>query len=246
MSKTTVAPTPAPAPAPAVRVSGLRRSYGSTVVLDNLDLTVADGEFVCLLGRSGCGKTTLLRTLAGLDKADVGVVDVPDRVAVVFQEPRLLPWKRVGFNVRYGLPNNRESAARAQAALAEVGLDTHADAWPKSLSGGQAQRVALARALVREPQLLLLDEPFASLDALTRITMQGLIRDLAERHGAAAVLVTHDVDEAILLGHRVLVMDGGAFTYEVDTSEAGRSHRGSTPYEALRRDLLKHLGVEET
>ncbi|WP_396230937.1 ABC transporter ATP-binding protein [Frankia sp. EI5c] len=245
MSKPASTAEPAPTAAPAVRVAGLRRSYGSTVVLDNLDLTVADGEFVCLLGRSGCGKTTLLRTLAGLDKADRGTVDVPERVAVVFQEPRLLPWKRVGFNVRYGLPHNRESVARAQAALAEVGLDKHADAWPKSLSGGQAQRVALARALVREPQLLLLDEPFASLDALTRITMQGLIRDLAERHGAAAVLVTHDVDEAILLGHRVLVMEGGAFTHEVDTSEAGRSHRGSAPYEALRRDLLKHLGVEE-
>ncbi|WP_026239275.1 ABC transporter ATP-binding protein [Parafrankia discariae] len=233
------------APAP-VRVTGLRRAYGPTVVLDNLDLTVADGEFVCLLGRSGCGKTTLLRTLAGLDRADHGVVQVPERVAVVFQEPRLLPWKRVGFNVRYGLPPTRESAARARAALTEVGLEGHAGAWPKSLSGGQAQRVALARALVREPRLLLLDEPFASLDALTRITMQGLIRDLAERHRAAAVLVTHDVDEAILLGHRVLVMDGGAFTHEVDTSATTRSRRGGDDYETLRRDLLKHLGVEES
>ncbi|WP_131792641.1 ABC transporter ATP-binding protein, partial [Candidatus Protofrankia datiscae] len=196
-----------------VRVRGLRRAYQDKVVIDGLDVDIAAGEFVALLGKSGCGKTTLLRTLAGLDQPDAGTVDVPAQRAVVFQEHRLLPWERVWRNVAIGLPRG-EGQQKAAAALAEVGLSSHLEAWPITLSGGEAQRVALARALVREPKLLLLDEPFAALDALTRIKMHELVRELVARHRPAVLLVTHDVDEAITLADRVLVMRTGEIAAE--------------------------------
>jgi sulfonate transport system ATP-binding protein len=150
----------------SVTVRGLRRDYGARTVLRDLDLDIAPGEFVALIGRSGTGKSTLLRALAGLDRAVTGELEVTGTAAVAFQEPRLLPWKRVRDNVTLGLAGAED---RARDALREVGLEAHAGAWPVTLSGGEAQRVALARALVREPRLLLLDEPFAALDALTRI-----------------------------------------------------------------------------
>ena len=173
---------------PAVRVRGLSKSFlpGPRLVLDGLDLDVLPGEFVALLGRSGSGKTTLLRSLAGLDAVESGVVTVPPARAAVFQEPRLLPWMRVWRNVSLGLPA-REAKSAALAALAEVGLGNRADAWPLVLSGGEAQRVALARALTRQPQLLLLDEPFASLDALTRIQMHALVAGLIQMHQPAGI-----------------------------------------------------------
>jgi sulfonate transport system ATP-binding protein len=227
----------------AVRASSITRRYGERTVLAGLDLEIERGEFVALIGKSGCGKTTLLRALAGLDQVDGGTLDVPERRTVVFQEHRLLPWWKVWRNVAIGLPRSA-ARARAQSALEEVGLDKHADAWPVTLSGGEAQRVALARALVREPELLLLDEPFAALDALTRIKMHGLVRDLTTRHRPAVLLVTHDVDEAILLADRVLTMRDGhiAATHEV-ASEA--RDRGSAPFAALRHALLGELGVVE-
>ncbi|MFG1283914.1 ABC transporter ATP-binding protein [Xanthobacter autotrophicus] len=219
----------------AVRVSGLRRAYGSRVVIDRLDLTIRRGEFVALLGESGCGKTTLLRALAGLDPIDGGRIEAPKRPAVVFQEPRLLPWDSLWRNVALGLPAEgaREKAA---AALAEVGLGGRLDDWPRNLSGGQAQRVALARALVQQPELLLLDEPFAALDALTRIRMHVLVKDLVARHRPGVLLVTHDVVEAIALADRILVMRGGAIAAE---------HRPSAPGQpaATRAILLAELGV---
>jgi sulfonate transport system ATP-binding protein len=193
-----------------VEVSNLVRSFSAgTNVLDHLNLTIGDGEFVALLGRSGSGKSTLLRTLAGLDTAPEGTVSVPQQRAVVFQEPRLVPWKRVWANVALGLggPDARD---RAVAALTEVGLEHRLEAWPLTLSGGEAQRAALARALVREPKLLLLDEPFAALDALTRLKTQGLVASLWKAHQPAILLVTHDVDEAVLLADRVLCWTTGA------------------------------------
>lgn len=221
---------------PAVRVSGLRRAYGSRVVIDRLDLTIARGEFVALLGESGCGKTTLLRALAGLDPIDGGRIDAPGRPAVVFQEHRLLPWDSLWRNVSLGLPE-AGARARAAAALAEVGLGGRLDDWPRNLSGGQAQRVALARALVQEPDLLLLDEPFAALDALTRIRMHVLVKDLVARHRPGVLLVTHDVEEAIALADRILVMRGGAIAAEHCPPAPGRPA-------AARADLLAELGVE--
>jgi predicted ABC-type transport system involved in lysophospholipase L1 biosynthesis ATPase subunit len=157
---------------PVAVVRGLRRSYGSRTVIDDLDLTIGQSEIVALVGKSGCGKTTLLRTLAGLDVPQRGVVEVPVARSVAFQEPRLLPWLKVWRNVGIGMAKS-DRRERALEMLREVGLKSHADAWPLTLSGGEAQRVALARALVREPELLLLDEPFGALDAFTRMQMQG-------------------------------------------------------------------------
>ena len=227
----------------AVRATGITRRYGERTVLAGLDLEIERGEFVALLGKSGCGKTTLLRALAGLDPVDGGTLEVPERRTVVFQEHRLLPWWRVWRNVAIGLPR-ATARARAQSALEEVGLDKHANAWPVTLSGGEAQRVALARALVREPELLLLDEPFAALDALTRLRMHGLVRDLTTRHRPAVLLVTHDVDEAILLADRVVTMRDGRLADEHRVASEARD-RGSAPFAALRHALLGELGVVE-
>ena len=225
---------------PVVSLSGFSRSFGATRVLDNLDLALAPGEFVALLGRSGSGKTTLLRTLAGLDPADGQAVVTPSSRAVVFQDARLLPWKRVWRNVALGLGGN-DVQTRVEAALGEVGLNHRADAWPLTLSGGEAQRVALARALVREPHLLLLDEPFAALDALTRIKMHGLVLRLWETHRPAVLMVTHDVDEAIALADRVLVLDDGRIVFgeTIDTPRGERAGRLAD----LRNRLLATLGV---
>ncbi|ANB74992.1 sulfonate ABC transporter ATP-binding protein [Paraburkholderia phytofirmans OLGA172] len=220
----------------AVVVHDLRRAYGARVVIDGLNLTIERGEFVALLGESGCGKTTLLRALAGLDSVDAGRIDGPRLPAVVFQEPRLLPWETLARNVALGLPPTPDREQRAQAALAEVGLAERSHDWPRNLSGGQAQRVALARSLLQEPQLLLLDEPFAALDALTRIKMQRLVKQLVERYRPGVLLVTHDVDEAITLADRALVMRDGAIASEYIVREHAK--------QTLRDTLLAHLGVD--
>jgi sulfonate transport system ATP-binding protein len=211
-------------------------------VLDNLDLTMAPGEFVALLGASGSGKTTLLRLLAGLERPSAGEVLVPRRRTVVFQEPRLVPSKRVIDNVHIGLPANRDRADRARLALEEVGLTAHEQAWPGTLSGGEAQRVALARALVRRPELLLLDEPFAALDALTRLSMQGLVAELCARHRPAVLLVTHDVDEAVLLADRVLVLQEGRIGVDREV-KLMRPRVRNGDFQDLRQYFLSELGV---
>jgi sulfonate transport system ATP-binding protein len=225
-----------------VSVRGLRRDYGERTVLRDLHLDIAPGEFVALLGKTGCGKTTLLRVLAGLDEATEGTVDAPGAPAVVFQEPRLLPWKRVADNVALGLKGEAHRDAAVQA-LGEVGLRDHAQAWPLTLSGGEAQRVALARALVREPALLLLDEPFAALDALTRIKMHALVGRLWRRHRPSVLLVTHDVDEALLLADRVVVMAGGRIAYDERIAAEHPRDRAAAWFEHLRAGLLAQLGV---
>ncbi len=229
-------------PPGGVRVRGLTRQWAGPPVLDGLDLDLAPGSFVALLGRSGSGKTTLLRTLAGLDPVPAdATVALPRPTAVVFQEPRLLPWKRVWENVVLGLGAGRD---RAEAALREVELGHRPDAWPATLSGGEAQRAALARALVREPQLLLLDEPFAALDALTRMRMHALVLDLWRAHAPTTLIVTHDVDEALLLADRVLVLEAGRFATDL-TVGLPRPRTPATPgFGALRSRLLRALGVE--
>ncbi|MGW7265368.1 ABC transporter ATP-binding protein [Streptomyces sp. NPDC054842] len=233
----------APVPAPAVRVDGLTRSFDGRAVIDHLRLDVQPGEFVALLGRSGCGKSTLLRILAGLDRDIEGTVLVPRRKAVAFQAPRLMPWKKVWRNVLLGLPGKPERAV-AEQALTEVGLTHRSDAWPRTLSGGEAQRASLARALVREPDLLLLDEPFGALDALTRIKTQRLVGRLWQRRGCAVLLVTHDVEEAVLLADRVLVMDEGVIAYETRV-DLDRPRDITDPrFAELRAELLERLGVD--
>ncbi|MGA5466868.1 ABC transporter ATP-binding protein [Mycobacterium sp. NPDC050041] len=228
-----------------VLVRNLRKQFGDSTVLDGLDLQIRAGEFVALLGRSGSGKSTFLRALGALDGEVDGFVRVPERRAIVFQDPRLLPWQRVQTNVTVGLPSNGAVRRQALAALAEVNLADKAKAWPRTLSGGEAQRVALARALVREPELLLLDEPFGALDALTRIKMHGLLQDLCRRHTPAVLLVTHDVDEAILLADRVVVLTDGTISLDTEVTVPKPRKRASAEFAGLRTRLLTELGVTD-
>jgi len=226
-----------------VRLSGVKKRFGDRVVLDGLDLEVRAGEFTALLGKSGSGKTTLLRILADLDTVDHGSVLVPRNRSVVFQEPRLIPSYRVWRNVLLGLKGGERTRQRANQALDEVALADHADAWPHTLSGGEAQRVALARALVRQPKLLLLDEPFAALDALTRLRMQDLVAELWRRHQPAVLLVTHDVDESILLADRIVVLIDGRIGLDERVVQPRPRTRALPEFDALRRKLLNSLGV---
>jgi sulfonate transport system ATP-binding protein len=218
----------------AVTVRGLTKRFGERVVLDRLDLDIADGEFVALLGHSGSGKSTLLRVLAGLDREVEGEARVDGTVSVAFQQPRLLPWRRVWRNVVLGLHKPDAGRELALKALGEVRLADHVDQWPRRLSGGEAQRVSLARALAREPDLLLLDEPFAALDALTRLAMHRLVQDLWRAHRPSVLLVTHDVDEALRLADRVLVLSGGQIVSEYE------------PGDHVRANVLADLGVSES
>ncbi len=232
------------------RVRSHNRSFGDTHVLKSIDFEIRSGEFVALLGRSGCGKSTLLRSIAHLDPAPPGEVDVPGRTGVAFQEPRLLNWRTVHQNVALALlnsPERRSRFERAESTLGEVGLTDKLGAWPLHLSGGQAQRVSLARAMVSNPALLLLDEPFSALDALTRIEMHQLVIDLWRRHGMAILIVTHDVDEAVALADRIVVMDGGRISHEWHIT-ARRDDRAHTQPEIarLRGELLESLGVQPT
>jgi sulfonate transport system ATP-binding protein len=228
--------------ADTARVRGLVKQFGTRRVLDGLELSIRHGEFVALLGRSGSGKSTLLRVLAGMDTDIQGESVVEGRVSMAFQQPRLLPWRRVWRNIALGLRTD-DPRAVARRALAEVYLDERADAWPGTLSGGEAQRVSLARALVREPDLLLLDEPFGSLDALTRLAMHRLVTQLWQRHRPAVLLVTHDVDEALALADRVLVLAGGRIAAEhiVPTARP----RSVARQAELRARVLSDLGVDD-
>jgi sulfonate transport system ATP-binding protein len=240
------APTAIP-PTPnqhAIAVRAVTRRFGSTTALDGVELSIRAGEFVALLGRSGSGKSTLLRLLAGLDAPTTGEVRVPQRRMVVFQEPRLLPWKTAIQNVALGLAQDN-SRERARSALAEVGLDHRLDAYPATLSGGEAQRTALARALVRDPELLLLDEPFAALDALTRIRMHRLVEALWVRHSPAVLLITHDVDEALLLADRALVLDKGRMVAELQIDLPRPRELGQPGFLGLRKRLLAAIGVQD-
>ncbi|MBV8787832.1 MAG: ATP-binding cassette domain-containing protein [Mycobacterium sp.] len=230
------------------RLTDVEKKYGARSVLDGISFQIRAHEIVALVGRSGCGKSTVLRVLAGLSPDHTGSREVTGAPAVAFQDPRLFPWRDVLTNVRYGLNRNglsRDAARRrSEQALAEIGLADHAAAWPLTLSGGQAQRVSLARALVAEPSLLLLDEPFGALDALTRLSMRALLLDLWRHHGFGVLLVTHDVEEAIELADRVLVLEGGriAHTIEIEDPRPTPAQR-TARHDHYRVELLDKLGV---
>lgn len=221
-----------------VEVIGAGKQFGDTAVLRDVDLTVEDREFVAITGRSGSGKSTLLRLIVGLDTPTTGLVEATPRIAVGFQEPRLLPWLTVQQNVAFGLP--RGSGAEVHAALRGVQLAHKADSWPVSLSGGQAQRVSLARAIIHHPELLVLDEPFGALDALTRLEMQDLVLRLQAEHGWTVVMVTHDVAEAVRLSDRALVLKDGRIGYEHRIERAAGS---VIDHEGQELALLAELGV---
>jgi sulfonate transport system ATP-binding protein len=227
-------------------VRGLDKAFGSRHVLRDLELALAPGEFVAILGPSGGGKTTLLRLVAGLDRPTRGAIELrradagPATVRMMFQEDRLLPWRRALENVGLGLPSG-ERDARARAALASVGLADRAGDWPAVLSGGQRQRVALARALVHRPDLLLLDEPFGALDALTRAGMQRLLEQLWQRERCTVLLVTHDVEEALLLADRVVVLLGGALASDTRVTSPRPRHAGDPALAARKEQLLEQL-----
>ncbi len=197
----------------AVQISALDKQYQQRQVLQQLDLAIGQGEFVAIIGRSGCGKSTLLRLLAQLEQPDGGTIAYPSasepQLRVMFQDARLLPWKTVLHNVTLGLPCGLASQQQARQVLRDVGLLERANDWPAQLSGGQRQRVALARALLHQPDLLLLDEPLGALDALTRLEMQNLIEQVWLKRGFSAVLVTHDVHEAVRLADRIVLIEQG-------------------------------------
>ena len=225
----------------------LRKSFGTRQVLSDIDLNIKPGEFVAIVGRSGCGKSTLLRLVAGLDQPSGGELLVNGQrntalhaeARIMFQEPRLLPWQRVQDNVALGLPP--EQRERALQVLAQVGLADRAQEWPAKLSGGQRQRVALARALVHRPQLLLLDEPLGALDALTRIEMHALIERLWRDHGFTALLVTHDVQEAVSLADRVILIEDGVIALDERIDLARPRSRGDAKFAALEKRILDRV-----
>src|ERR1700744_3249907 len=239
----------APARGLPLTIRGLRKSFGDNQVLRGIDLHIPAGQFVAIVGRSGCGKSTLLRLIAGLEKADTGAISfgeqtLPEHVRVMFQEPRLLPWARVLSNVEVGLGRGRASPdaqARAEQALNEVGLGDKRDQWPSVLSGGQKQRVALARALVSHPRILAFDEPLGALDALTRIAMQELLERVWRDQGFTAILVTHDVAEAVALADRVLVIEQGRIAHDIHVDIARPRRRGSADLAALEGSILREL-----
>lgn len=232
-----------------LNIRGLRKSFGDNEVLRGIDLHIPAGQFVAIVGKSGCGKSTLLRLIAGLEKIDAGSISFGDEVQaedirVMFQEPRLLPWARVLSNVEVGLGRDRASddaQPRAEKALTEVGLVDKRDQWPSVLSGGQKQRVALARALVSRPRVLAFDEPLGALDALTRISMQRLLERVWRDQGFTAILVTHDVSEAVALADRVLVIDEGRIAHDVMVNTARPRARGSVELAGLEGSILSHL-----
>ncbi|WP_115045585.1 ABC transporter ATP-binding protein [Xanthomonas arboricola] len=239
-----------------LRIAG--KQFGTRQVLRDIDLQLAPGEIASLIGASGCGKSTLLRIVAGLERDYAGEVvldgvrvrGVDRRIGFIFQEPRLLPWLDVAANVAFADEGDLSPAAarqspRVQQLLSEVGLLDYATALPRQLSGGQAQRVALARGLYRQPRVLLLDEPFSAVDAFTRIKLQDLLLRLAHEHGFSVLLVTHDIDEAVYLSDRAIVIGGqpGSIAYALPLdAPRPRDHQADQPeLRQARHTLLAAL-----
>ena len=224
--------------------------------LERFSAEIRLGEIVAVIGGSGCGKSTLLSAIAGLDRATSGTVTLGDiaisapheKIGIIFQEPRLLPWLSVADNIGFGLSDLPANVRREKvaSALARVGLADKARAWPRELSGGQAQRVAIARALVPQPEVLLLDEPFSALDAFTRRDLQDHLLDLWADMRPTLLLVTHDVDEAVVLADRVVVMSPrpGRSVAEIEVRLPRPRHRTDLEVVELREQALEALGTE--
>jgi sulfonate transport system ATP-binding protein len=229
---------------PGIEARRLSKTFGERTVVDEIDLVMPKGQILAIVGESGCGKSTLLRLIAGLEKADSGLLNVDGQISIAFQDARLLPWQRVWENVCFGLRESHTVRRKmALEALEEVRLTHLVDAWPATLSGGEAQRVALARSLIRNPSVLLLDEPFGALDALTRLRMHKLLRALWQRHGFTVVLVTHDVDEALALADRVILLGQGKIQDQFEITLSHPRNPLVTQFGEFRRRLFKELGV---
>ena len=251
----------------AIEIAGLRREYrsgqasdlGSVVAIEHIDLRVAPGEFLCIVGPSGCGKSTLLRILAGLDRQTAGtiVVDAAGWAvenAMVFQESGLFPWMSVATNVRFGLDTRgvprAEADARVEAALKLVGLTRFRNHYPHQLSGGMRQRTAIARAFVTDPALLLMDEPFAALDAQNRVILQAELVRICEATGKTVIYITHSIEEALLLGDRTVVMTAHPGRIKQIIDVPFRRPRNlmtlsaSTEFGALKLDIWRVLEEE--
>ena len=238
-------------PGAPLTLRGVRKSFGAKTILNGVDLHVPAGQYLAIVGRSGCGKSTLLRLIAGLDEPSAGTIEIAGvsagraRLArIMFQEPRLLPWARVDANVAIGLgpaADHAQALARSGEALATVGLIDRAGEWPSTLSGGQKQRVALARALVSAPRILALDEPLGALDALTRIEMQRLLEQVWLANGFTAILVTHDVTEAVALADRIVLIDHGAIAADVPVALTRPRRRGSAEFARVEAAILERL-----
>ncbi|ELQ6022746.1 aliphatic sulfonates ABC transporter ATP-binding protein [Cronobacter turicensis] len=228
-------------------LEGVTKRYGEKTILNALDLHVPAGQFVAVVGRSGGGKSTLLRLLAGLETPDGGelragnapLADAREDTRLMFQDARLLPWKKVLDNVALGLTGDWQPAARR--ALEEVGLADRANDWPAALSGGQKQRVALARALIHRPGLLLLDEPLGALDALTRLEMQEMIVSLWREHGFTVLLVTHDVSESVAMAERVLLIEDGKIGLDMAVELPHPRHHGTPRLAELEARVLNRV-----
>ncbi|MGG6295056.1 ABC transporter ATP-binding protein [Leptolyngbya sp. AN02str] len=233
-----------------LKAQGLTKTFGLAPVLADVDLEVMPGEFLAVVGHSGCGKSTLLRLLAGLEAPTWGTVllngepirDLDPTTRVMFQNPRLLPWKYVLENVGMGLLHHRKDwRKRAERVLHQVGLSDKLHEYPSFLSGGQRQRVSLARALASEPSLLLLDEPLGALDALTRMDMQRLVEDLWQTQQFTAILVTHDIQEAVLLADRVVLIDQGAIALDISVSLPRPRNPNSAAFSAIAQTILERV-----
>lgn len=230
-----------------IRLEHIEKKFGETVVLKNLSLEIEQGEFVVIIGKSGSGKSTLLRLAAGLEEPTSGhmtfngkpLKESDSSATMMYQDSRLLPWKTVVQNVGLGLKGNWKE--KAERKLDQVGLASFKDEWPSTLSGGQQQRVALARALVHQPSLLLLDEPLSALDALTRMEMQHLIENIWQEHGFTALLVTHDVREAVKLGDRIILIEGGNITLDIKNKAQRPREFSNVSLALLEKNILDRI-----
>ena len=230
-------------------LKGLQKKYDDRLILDEIDLQINPGEFIAVIGRSGCGKSTLLRLIAGIEKPGKGTIIQNGKslsglnrdARMMFQESRLLPWKKVFDNVALGIRDKDKRKEKTDAILKQVGLIKYKNEWPGILSGGQRQRVALARALVSRPRLLLLDEPLGALDAFTRIEMQKLIEKLWQKHQFTSLLVTHDVEEAVTLADRVILLRDGKIAMDLPLTLPRPRQRDDARFASLAGQILNQV-----